>query len=110
MVCGLAVSAYATPPTLYADAGSPLTPSECAVMLDAMMTLSVNETLAADPEVKRLDAPTRAATAKLAKKRALEDPKLAELKAQCPTRYLTSQRDCIFAAKTMNEVDACTAR
>ena len=95
---------------LYADAGSALTPAECAVMLEAMMTLSVKESLAAEPDVKKMNPATRAATAKQALKEALEDPRLGELKRDCPKRYVTSQRDCIFKAKTMNEVDACTAR
>ena len=105
----VAASVWGSDP-LYADAGAPLTPAECAVMLDAMITLSVNESLAAEPELKKMNAETRAATSKLAHKQALEDPKLAELKRDCPKRYVTSQRDCIFKAKTMNEVDACTAR
>lgn len=79
-------------------------------MLDTMATLSVAESLAAEPELKKMNAETRAAASKLAHRQALEDPKLAELKRECPKHYLTSQRDCIFKAKTMNEVDTCMAR
>ncbi len=109
VVTTVTASAWAADP-LYADAGAPLTPAECTVMLETMMTLSVKESLAAEPDVKKMNPETRAATSKQALKAALEDPRLGELKRDCPKRYVTSQRDCILKAKTMNEVDACTAR
>ena len=101
---------FAAPPPMPGDAGAKLTAPECEALLDAMMTLAVTESLNADADVQKMNAETKAATAKLARKQALSDPKLSELKKECPTRYSAWQRDCIMQAKTMNEVDVCSKR
>lgn len=92
------------------DAGAKLTASECEVLLDTLMTLAVTESLSADADVQKMNKETKAATMKLAKKQALSDPKLIDLKRECPSRYSAWQRDCIMQAKTMNEVDVCSKR
>ncbi len=90
------------------DAGAPLSARECDELLNAMMTLSIAEQVAADLAVVKMTAEEKAATVRLATKQGLADPKLAELKAACPKRYTAAQRDCILAAKSMSAVDACS--
>lgn len=104
LVSGLAIAAPVAPP----DAGAPLSAVECELLLDTMMTLAVTESMANDPEIKKLKPEARAATTRAAKRQSLADPRLSELKRECPKRYTGLQRDCILKAKTMNEVDACT--
>ncbi len=101
-----ASTAFAQPKS--ADAGAPLNAIECELLLDTMMTIAVTESMANDPEIKKLTPEARAATTKAAKRQSLADPRLAELKRECPKRYTSGQRDCILKAKTMNDVDACT--
>lgn len=105
-----AVTAQAQPMLQPADAGARLSAIECELLLDTMIALAVTESLANDPAVKKMNAQVRELTAKAAKRQALADPKLAELKLGCPARYSSAQRDCILKAKTMTEVDACTPR
>jgi hypothetical protein len=89
-------------------AGSGLSPSACNALMDHIVLLSVDQTLAEDPEVKKMTPKEREVTAKLARREALADPKLVELKHDCPTRYDKKSEQCLLKAKTMKDVDACS--
>lgn len=96
------------------DAGTPaprklteLSAAECDKLEDHIILLSVEESLANDPEVKKMSPKEREVTEKLARREALADPKLVELKAACPTRYDKKTEQCILKAKTLKDVDAC---
>jgi hypothetical protein len=84
-----------------------LSASECDKLEDHIILLSVAEALANDPEVKKMSPKEREVTEKLARREALADPKLAELKAACPSRYDKKTEQCILKAKTLKDVDAC---
>jgi hypothetical protein len=98
------------------DAGTPaaapkkpaeLSASECDKLEDHIILLSVDESLASDPEVKKMTPKEREVTERLARREALADPKLVELKTACPTRYDKKMEQCILKAKTLKDVDAC---
>ncbi|MCA2980465.1 MAG: hypothetical protein INH41_30550 [Myxococcaceae bacterium] len=84
-----------------------LSASDCDKLEDHIILLSVDEALANDPEVKKMSAKEREVTEKLARRQALADPKLAELKQACPARYDKQTEQCILKAKTLKDVDAC---
>ncbi|MBL9039067.1 MAG: hypothetical protein JNG84_11165 [Archangium sp.] len=90
------------------DAGAPLSAAECTGLIEAMMNVAVTESLASDPDVKRMSPSDRAATEKLARQQALTDPKLDDLKRACPKRYTAAQHACIVAAKSMAAIDGCS--
>jgi hypothetical protein len=85
-----------------------LSASDCDKLEDHIILLSVDAALASDPEVKKMTAREREVTEKLARREALADPKLAELKQACPARYDKKTEQCILKAKTLKEVDACS--
>lgn len=93
------------------DGGTPkpeLSATDCDKLIDQIVLISVNESLADDPEVKKMTPKEREVTEKLARREALADPKLVELKTACPSRYDKKTEQCLLKAKTMKEVDACT--
>lgn len=97
------------------DAGAPaprklaeLSATECDKLEDHIILLSVDEALANDPEVKKMTPKEREVTEKLARREALADPKLVELKTACPSRYDKKTEQCILKAKSLKDVDACS--
>ncbi|MBE2251692.1 MAG: hypothetical protein IAE78_19265 [Myxococcus sp.] len=96
--------AFAQPP----DAGvAALSASECSALMEHIILLSVDESLAQDPEVKKMTPREREVTEKLARREALADPKLDELKKACPSRYDKKTAQCLNKAKTTKDVEAC---
>lgn len=94
------------------DAGTPKVPElsagECDKLTDHIILLAVDESLADDPEVKKMSPKEREVTEKLARREALADPKLVDLKRECPSRYDKKTEQCVLKAKTMKDVDACS--
>ena len=91
------------------DAGTPaVSASACNALMDHVVLLSVDQSLAEDPEVKKMTPKEREVTEKLARREALADPKLVELKRDCPSRYDKKTEQCLMKAKTMKDVDACS--
>lgn len=97
------------------DAGTPapkpkapeLSASSCDKLIEHIVLISVNESLAEDIEVKKMPAKEREVTEKLARREALADPKLADLKKDCPQRFDKKDEACVLKAKTLKEIDAC---
>ena len=85
-----------------------LSAGACDKLVDHVVAISLAESLADDPEVKKMSPKERELTERLAKKEALADPKLAELKKDCPLRYDKKAEQCLLKAKTVKEIDACT--
>lgn len=85
-----------------------LSAGECDKLMDVIVLLSVDESLADDPEVKKMSPKEREITTKLARREALADPQLVELKKSCPERYDKKTEQCISKAKSMKDVDACS--
>lgn len=85
-----------------------LSAGDCDKLMDSIVLLSVEESLAEDPEVKKMSPKEREVTVKLARREALADPELVELKKSCPLRYDKKTEQCIAKAKTMKDVDACS--
>lgn len=92
------------------DGGTPrpeLSTSECDALVEHLVGLALTESLAEDPDVKKLPPKEREVAERLARREAKADPKLAELKKQCPARYDKKAEQCLLKAKTMREADAC---
>ena len=105
LALSLASLAFAQPK----DGGTPaLTASACNTLMDHVVLLSVDQSVAEDPEVKKMTPKEREVTEKLARREALADPKLVELKRDCPSRYDKKTEQCLLKAKTMKDVDACS--
>ncbi len=85
-----------------------LTLAECDKLMDTIIIRSVTESLAEDPEVKKMSDKEREITEKLARREALADPQLVELKRDCRRRYDKKTEQCILKAKTMKDIDACS--
>lgn len=96
------------------DGGTPAKPkapelsaASCDKLIEHIVLISVNESLAEDAEVKKMPAKEREVTEKLARREALADPKLADLKKDCPQRFDKKDEACVLKAKTLKEIDAC---
>lgn len=87
--------------------GPELSASACDKLIEHIVLISVNESLAEDAEVKKMPAKEREVTEKLARREALADPKLNELKKDCPQRFDKKDEACVLKAKTLKEIDAC---
>lgn len=85
-----------------------LSAGACDKLEDHIILLSVNESLAADPVVQKMSPKERSVTEQLARREALADPKLVELKKACPARYDRKMEQCVLKSKTVKEVDACS--
>ncbi len=91
------------------DAGVPALSTEaCRALVQHLVLTTVAETLANDPEVKKMTPREREVTEKLAQREALADPKFEELIKACPARYDRKAESCLLKAKTTKEIDACT--
>jgi hypothetical protein len=85
-----------------------LSAGACDKLVEHIVMISLTESLADDPEVKKMTPKEREVTERLAKKEALADPKLAELKKDCPARYDKKAEQCLLKAKSVKEIDACS--
>lgn len=85
-----------------------LSATACDKLVEHIVLVALTESLAEDPEVKKMSPKEREVTERLAKREALADPKLTELKKDCPTRYDKKEEQCLLKAKTVKEIDSCT--
>ncbi|MBL8918827.1 MAG: hypothetical protein JNJ54_08220 [Myxococcaceae bacterium] len=85
-----------------------LSATACDKLVEHIVLVALTESLADDPEVKKMSPKEREVTERLAKREALADPKLTELKKDCPARYDKKAELCLLKAKTVKEIDACS--
>ena len=85
-----------------------LTADSCDSLLKHLAVLALSEQFLVSADAKTLTAEERVVAERLAREELTRDPRLAQLKRECPTRYLPGQFDCLMAAQTMAAADRCT--